>query len=103
MGRLRLGGGFSCVSLALDCKVLVLGVNDRFNKYSDKQIYTDVLSPRLFAGEYCNKMSRVVFFGPNKLGGMEWDNPVVVYQYERIKILIASMSLQDTVGRLMWI
>ena len=49
MGRLRLGGGLSCVSLALDCKVLVLGVNDRFNKYSDKQICIDVLSPYLFA------------------------------------------------------
>ena len=40
-----------------------------------------------------NKMSRVVVFGPNKLRGMEWDNSVAIYLHEKIKMIVASMSL----------
>ena len=66
-----------------------------------KKIYTGVIGPCLSASGYCSKMPRAVVFGPTKLGGMEWDNPVLIQLYKKIKMLIGSIRLQDTVGKLM--
>ena len=66
-----------------------------------KKIYTGVLSSCLSAGGYSNKMPRAVVFGPTILGGMDWDNPLIIYLYEKIKMLVGSIRLKDTVGRLM--
>ena len=66
-----------------------------------KKIYTGVLSSCLSAGGYSNKMPRAVVFGPTILGGMDWNNPLIIYLHEKIKMLVGSIRLKDTVGRLM--
>ena len=68
-----------------------------FTSNQIKKIYAGVLSTCLSAGGYCNKIPRAVVFGLDKLGGMEWDSPVDIYLYEKIKMLIDSVILQDTV------
>ena len=68
-----------------------------------KQIYTRVLGPCLSAGGYCSKMPRAVVFGPTVLGGMDWDNPNIIYLYKKVKMLIGSVRISDAVGRLIHI
>ena len=68
-----------------------------------KQIYTGVLEPCLAAGGYCSIMHRAVVFGPTEIGGLDWDNPIIIHLYEKLKILIGSVRIQDLVGRLMQI
>ena len=59
-----------------------------------------MLGPCLATGGYCSKMARAVVFGPTETGGMDWDNPILIYLYGKLKILIGSVRLQDTVGKL---
>ena len=61
-----------------------------------------ILSPCLSASGYCCKMPRAVVHGPPEWGGMDWDNCGVVLLYEKLKVLIGSIRLQDKVGELLF-
>lgn len=37
------------------------------------------------------------------MGGMAWDNCGVIFLFEKLKMLISSIRLQDTVGKLLLI
>ena len=45
-------------------------------------------------------MPRTVVYGPSAFGGMSWDNCGIVFLYEKLKMLLGSIRLQDTVGQL---
>ena len=66
-----------------------------------QQIKRGIVGPSLAASGICSKMPRAVVFGPSEFGGMEWDNPTTVSLYEKLKILIGSIRLQDTVGKIL--
>ena len=55
----------------------------------------------LSAAGYNSKMPRAVVFGTGKYGGMSWASPHYILMVEQIKILIGSLRLQDTVGRIL--
>ena len=48
-------------------------------------------------------MPRAVVFGPTKYGGMDWDNHSTIVLYEKLKMLIGLIRLQDKVGNLIMI
>ena len=64
------------------------------------KVQQSIISPCLSAAGYCNKMPRAVVYGPIQFGGMDWDNCGVVLLYEKLKLLIGSVRLQDKVGKL---
>ena len=55
----------------------------------------------LAAAGYCSKMPRAVVFGPAELGGMSWDSAYGIMVYEQIKLLLGSLRMEDTVGKLL--
>ena len=46
-------------------------------------------------------MPRAVVFGPTKYGGMEWDSPLSITLFEQVKLIVGSLRLGDTVGKLL--
>ena len=55
------------------------------------------------AAGYNSKMPWAVVFGPTTYGGMDWDNIVVLGLFEKIKLLIGALRLQDKVGQMILI
>ncbi len=49
------------------------------------------------------KTPRAVLFGPVRYGGMDWDNARVLFLYEKLKLLVGSVRLQDKVGQMLLI
>ena len=45
-------------------------------------------------------MPRAVVYGPGSIGGMAWDDCGIILLYEKLKMLIGSIRMQDTVGKL---
>ena len=72
-----------------------------FNNSQLQKIQKSVVNSCLSAAGYCNRMPRAVVYGTDQYGGMEWDAIGIVFLYEKLKLLIGSVRLQDTVGRLM--
>ena len=68
-----------------------------------QQIKQKIVGPCLSAAGVCSKMPRAVVFGPSKYGGLGWDNPITITIFEKLKILIGSIRLWDTVGQLYYI
>ncbi len=66
-----------------------------------EKVQKTILSPCLSASGYCSKMPRAVVYGPPEWGGMDWDNCGVILLYEKLKILIGSIRLQDKVGEIL--
>ena len=60
-----------------------------------------ITSPCLSVAGYCSKFPRAVVFGPQIYGGLSWNNIEVVLIFEKLKMLIGSIRLQDTVGRML--
>ena len=60
-----------------------------------------ILSPCLAAAGYCSKMPHAVVHGPEKWGGMDWDHCGIMLLYEKLKLLIGSIRLQDKVGSIL--
>ena len=71
-----------------------------FTKSQLKKIQQTIISPCLSQAGYCNKIPRAVVYGPSTYGGMGWDNIQVLSLVEKLKFLIGSIRLQDTVGRM---
>ena len=65
-----------------------------------KEIQSSIMGACLSAAGYCKKMPRAVVYGPTSWGGMEWDNILVLSLYEKLKLLIGSIRLDDKVGQL---
>ena len=74
-----------------------------FSTRQMKLIQQRVIGPCLSSAGYCKTMPRAVVFGPTGYGGMDWDNHGVITIYEKLKMLIGSIRLQDTVGQLLGI
>ena len=53
------------------------------------------------ASEYSSKMARAVVFGPRIYGGMCWESPYGILLYEQIKLVLGSLRVEDTVGKLL--
>ena len=53
------------------------------------------------AAGFNSKMPRAVVFGTQLYGGMQWESPYSILVYEQIKLILGSIRLQDTVGKLM--
>ena len=66
-----------------------------------EKIQKHVVGSSLAAAGYSSKMPRAVVFGPMEWGGMNWDSAYVISVYEQIKLLIGSLRMEDTVGKLM--
>ena len=64
-------------------------------------IQRKIIGPSLAAAGFNSKMPRVVVFGPSSHGGMNWYAPYFIQLYEQIKLVIGSIRLEDTVGRLL--
>ena len=65
------------------------------------KIQQRIIGSCLSAAGYCNKLSRAVVYGTTWYGGMAWQNIHVVSMYEKLKMLIGLIRLQDTVGKMM--
>ncbi len=63
-------------------------------------IQSSAIGACLSAAGYSNKFPRAVVFGPPEYGGLDWANIAVVVLYEKIKMFIGSVRLQDNVGRM---
>ena len=59
-----------------------------------------IIGPCLSASGFCSKMPRAVVYGPVELGVMAWDNSGVIFLFEKLKMLIGSVRLQDKVGQI---
>ena len=59
-----------------------------------------IISPSLAAAGFSSKMPRAIVFGPQKFGGMQWDSPYGILLVEQIKLVIGSLRIEDTVGKL---
>ena len=66
-----------------------------------KALQAKVTGPCLSASGYSNKMPRDVVYGPTQYGGMAWDAVELVSLHEKLKMVIGSIRLQDTVGQMM--
>ena len=66
-----------------------------------KKIQQGIIGPCLSASGYCNKMPRAVVHGPELFGGMAWENISLILLYEKLKMFIGSVRLQDTVGSIL--
>ncbi len=60
-----------------------------------------IIGPCLAAAGFNSKMPRAVVFGPSLYGGMNWQSPFTIHLYEKIKFVVGSIRLADTVGKLM--
>ena len=72
--------------------------------FTHKQLHTiqqKIIGPSLTAAGYNSKMPRAVVFGPATLGGMQWESPYSITLYTQLQLLIGSLRLQDTVGKLL--
>ena len=71
-----------------------------FSKSQLSQIQKKIISPCLSVAGYCQKLPRAVVYGPTIYGGMEWDNLNVLFLFEKLKLLIGSIRLNDKVGQM---
>ena len=71
-----------------------------FSKAQLEVLQKKIIGKSLAAAGYNSKMPRAVVFGPTKYGGMQWESPYSILIYEQIKLIIGSIRLQDTVGKL---
>ena len=71
--------------------------------YQLTQIQKKIIGPCLSVAGYSQKIPRAVVFGPEKYGGMDWVNIKVLSLYEKLKLLIGSVRLQDKVGQMIQI
>ena len=60
-----------------------------------REIQRSITGSCLSAAGYSNKFPRAVVFGPAKYGGMDWDNTLVLSLFEKLKLFIGSIGLQD--------
>ena len=65
------------------------------------KLQKQVLGTCLAAAGYSSKMPRAVVFGPITLGGMQWESAYGIMVYEQIKLLLGSLQMEDTVGKLL--
>ena len=66
-----------------------------------KKIQQRIIGPCLSVSGYNNKIPRAVVYGPESMGGMNWKNINVVSLYEKLKLLIGSIRLQDKLGQML--
>ena len=64
------------------------------------KIQQKIIGPCLSVGGYCNRLPRAVVFGTNEYGGLNWTNLKVVFLYEKLKMLIGSIRLNDKIGQM---
>ena len=72
--------------------------------FTEKQlnnIQKRIIGPCLAAAGFNSKMPRAVVFGPALYGGMNWTSPFTMHLYEKIKFVVGSIRLSDTVGKLL--
>ena len=72
-----------------------------FTKPQLTKIQQRVVGKCLSVAGYSSKIQRAIVFGPMKYGCMSWSTIMVVSIYEKLKLLIGSIRLQDTVGKLL--
>ena len=66
-----------------------------------KKIQQRITGASLAVSGFSSKMPRAVVHGPRLYGGMQWETPYTILIYEQIKILMGSIRLEDTVGKLL--
>ena len=69
--------------------------------YTENQltaIQSTVVGSCLSIAGYNQKFPRAVVFGPEEYGGLAWDELSVLNIYEKLKLLIGSIRLQDKLG-----
>lgn len=59
-----------------------------------------IIGNSLAVAGFSSKMPRAVVFGPVRYGGMRWESPYSILLHAQIKMLIGSLRLNDTVGKL---
>lgn len=65
-----------------------------------RRIQQKIIGPCLSVSGYNNKIPRAVVYGPAGMGGMNWNSIEVVSLYEKLKMLIGSIRLQDKLGKM---
>ena len=65
-----------------------------------REIQSSVIGACLTAAGYSQKLPRAVVYGPKLLGGLDWDNIVVLSLFEKLKLLIGSVRINDKVGQM---
>ena len=71
-----------------------------FNKRQAINIQKRIIGNSLAVAGYNSKMPRAVVFGPATFGGMSWESPYSILCHEQIKMVIGSIRINDTVGKL---
>ena len=74
-----------------------------FNKTKLAVITKKVMGPCLAAAGYSSKMPRAVVFGPSRYGGLEWETPHSMLLNAQLSLLVGSVRMDDTVGKLIQI
>ena len=65
------------------------------------KIQKQIIGTSLAAAGYSSKMPRAIVFGPSLFGGMQWESPYSILLAEQIKLVIGSLRMEDTVGKLL--
>ena len=66
-------------------------------------IQSTIIGSCLSVAGYNNKFPRAVVFGPMTNGGMGWDSIISLNIFEKLKLLIGSIRLQDNLGKMILI
>ncbi len=66
-------------------------------------IQSTIIGQCLSVAGYNNKFPRAVVFGPAHFGGMGWENILGLSIFEKVKLLIGSVRLGDTLGHMILI
>ena len=72
-----------------------------FSNNQLEKIQQQIISPCISVAGYCSKIPRAIVYGPSRYGGMNWSNIKVVSLYEKIKMFVGSVRLQDKVGQML--
>ena len=74
--------------------------------YTENQlsaIQSTIVGPCLSVAGYNQKFPRAIVFGPKKYGGLGWEDISVLNIYEKLKLFIGSIRLQDKLGAMLLI
>ena len=74
-----------------------------FYKSQLVNIQKRIIGSSLAVAGYNSKMPRAVVFGHTIYGGMNWESPYSILVFEQIKIVMGSIRMNNTIGKLLHI
>ena len=72
-----------------------------YSKNQLRTIQSGIIGACLSVAGYSSKLPRPVVFGPKQYGGMDWENVIVLSLFEKLKLLVGSIRLQDKLGKML--